>query len=334
MAFENGRTWDVAKIAGSWAYLETMDSVFRQPDHVEMVYANPPLPPDAPIEFVCGTPMVELFSSDPVPIGMGLQPLYDLLPTWLGGHRPDRATTALTDMLLALKTATESALETPINEAYLTVPYPAKDRFHTRLNFASTSVGLKKVHTFETAQAAARAYGAGGGCNLNPDRVHGLLGKEQSVLVLDHNRAKLTATLAAVDCVYSERRILSTSEFGARGLSRPDAWDDYGVDELEACRLGRHNKLVGALHRLTDSPVKGFGDTNLTQIDHIMIVGDSAGDFRLENALKEVHGSRFDGMMRSAYDKYSDLVDPLYAAAEYAAQSSLNNTSIQVTREL
>ncbi|KAM0720641.1 hypothetical protein Q7P37_004778 [Cladosporium fusiforme] len=335
VAYESGSIWNVAHVQGSHSYSQVMDWAFDPPDHVETVSPEPPAPPGTPIEFICGTPLLELFSSTPVQVGMGLQPIYNKLPPWLGGYRPDVAAKALTDMVLALKTATESALGTKVSDVYITVPYQLDDRhFPRRMNYAASSVGLRHAaHTIGTAEAALRAHGLGGGCNLNHDGSSGKLGNEQLVLLLDHNSDHMTATLAVVDCTYSDRRILSSGEFGAYDLTGAREWY-CDSEEQEPCRLERHDKLVGALHRLTNSPVKGFGDSNLTQVDHIVIVGDSAGDHRLRDALKETFGDRLDDLMRYAYDKNSRPVDPLYAAAGYAAQSSLNNTVERSTREL
>lgn len=139
VTYENGDSWDIAKVSGSRMYRRTMDSADIR-DDVKVIPAELPGPMGP--EFSCGNPLFALFHTPQVP--MGLQYIYDeLLPLWLGGHERDAATQALTGMLRTLKTATESALNTKIEAAYIGTSYPIGDRIHSRMRAAASAVELK-----------------------------------------------------------------------------------------------------------------------------------------------------------------------------------------------
>jgi len=85
---------------------------------------------------------------------------------------------------------------------------------------------------------------------------------------------------------------------------------------------------VDSLRRLIAMPVEGVRTKKHTRIDHVVLSGDSTGDARFRELLREVLGDRYDELIPNGRDEASLEVDPLYAAAEYAAFGSLNGLDI------
>lgn len=330
---EDGRTYDIAKIAGSVFYRDTMDAAGSMPSDIEVIPSEiPDVPPGEP-EMTCGNMYDDVYEIR-MPAPIGLQTIYDQLTPWLGGYAPDVATKALTDMLLCLKMATESALRTKIQQVYITVPVPVDHHFTDRLLAASTAVGIKTpVIPISGPMAAVKAYGLVHECPQNLTKSTDTTDPEQLILVIDYTRQALIATLTIADCSFKDRRFLFSFEFGARELAFPA----LGIDSrratakeqqlLENERRRSYSNLVDALRRLTVMPVKGVRIEEHTRLDHILIVSDHAEDKKLRSALQEVFGEQLETLLHFVGREYGS-VDPAYAAAQYAALSSLNNTSV------
>jgi hypothetical protein len=94
---------------------------------------------------------------------------------------------------------------------------------------------------------------------------------------------------------------------------------------------GRDEKddvLVDSLRRLSAMPVNGVRTREHTRIDHVVLSGDMTDDARFRALMEEVLGDRYENLIPDAVDKASSDVDPLYAAARYAAFWSLNGIEI------
>lgn len=314
-------------------YRDTMNAAGSMPEDLEVIPGELPDGPPGEIEITCGNMYNDVYERR-MPAPIGLQTIYDQLPPWLGGYAPDVATRALTDMLLCLKMATESALQTKIQQVYITVPVPVDHHFTDRLTAASAAVGIKTpVIPISGPVAAVKAYGLVQECPQHLDEFNDTTDPEQLILVIDYTRQALIATLTIADCSFKHRRFLFSFEFGARELAYPA----LGIDSrratakeqqlLENERRRSYSNLVDAVRRLTELPVKGVRTEKHTRLDHILIVGDHAEDEKLRSALQEVFGEQLEKLLHFDGRDYG-RVDPVYAAAQYAARSSLNNTSI------
>lgn len=290
---ENNRswTWNVAKIAGSRLYTQTMDSASH---HIgEMIPAEVP-DPNEPLELGCGNPCLELW--EPIPQRpLGLRLLYDALPRWLGGHRQDEASRALKEMLRALKTATEAALDTEIDEVHISTPLPVHREFDNRLKAASLSLGFKQPSdAVWIAEIMSKSVHARCSCD---DRRSESPSVNEVVLVLDHSDATLTASLGTTTdyCVLDARRVLHSTELGAWRLRHLSWWEYDGEAEKELLLHQRYPMLVDALRRLTTFPLKeDFPGQDLLEgfatVDRLILLGETADDEMLHAALGEVFG--------------------------------------------
>jgi len=259
------------------------------------------------------------------------------LPLWLGGDSPpDKATRTLTGMLRALQAATESAVGSEVREVYITSLLPVGKRLNDRLLAASSSLGLEySGKVFSGTTAAAKAQGIFKQCSQQANNAtFENSSPEELVLIIDYSHSALTAALAIADCTYEYRRVLFSPELGAD--ADPEAFDrpptkDFKQQLQQIMTSGRDERddvLVDSLRRLIAMPVEGVRTREHTRIDHVVLSGNSTGDARFLTLLKEVLGDRYDGLMLDADDKASLDVDPLYAAAGYAAFCSLNGMEI------
>jgi hypothetical protein len=308
------------------------------PDHVQFI---PPIDPGEglPDMMMCGNLYDDLFSRSWRPAYWGSQVMNDYFPLWLGGSSPpDEATRALTAMLRALKAATESALGSDVHEVYITTLLPVGKRLRDRLSAASSWLGLEfSGQVFYGMTAAAKAQGIFGRCSQQRDGKNAMReypGREELVLIIDYSRSALTAALAIADCTYEYRRVLSSPELGAD--ADPEEFDRPPTKNFERQRQqivasGRDEKddvFVDALRRLIAMPVGGVRTKEHTRVDRVVLSGDSIDDARFRALLKEVLGDRHNDLMLDAGEKASSDVDPLYAAAGYAAFCSLNGIEI------
>lgn len=305
-----------------------MDSAFLIPDDIEVIPSEVP-DPNEPIEISCGNHLLELW--DPIPKApLGLQPLYDALPTWLGGYQRDGATRALTEMLRALKTAAESALEAEIDEVYISTPLPVHQQFNDRLTVASSALGFKQSSDAFWA-ATVLSKGSSPGCSYD-EQPSGTPGVKELVLVLDHSHATLTATLGVTTgCLLDARRVLSSKDLGAWGLRNLD-WCE---SDIEAVLERRHPMLVDALRRLIALPLETqwLGEQDIMAVDRVVLLGETANDETLHGSLREVFGQRLGALLEAGgWDSLAMEDEPLYTAAVNAAKCSLNNKGLHSER--
>ena len=85
---------------------------------------------------------------------------------------------------------------------------------------------------------------------------------------------------------------------------------------------------MGTLRRLTALPVECVKTKEHTRIDHVVLSGDAVEDTQFLTLLEEVLGDRYGDLMLDTGVETSSDVDPLYAAARYAAFCSLNGIEI------
>jgi hypothetical protein len=243
---------------------------------------------------------------------------------------------ALIAMLRALQAASEAALGSEVSEVYITTVLPVGKRFSDRLRAASASLGLEySGKVFSGLTAAVKARGIFGSCS--PEANNAIAehsSPEELVLIIDYSHSALTAALAIAGCTYECRRVLFSPELGAD--AEPDAFDRPPTKDIEqqlqqimaSDRDEKDDVLVDSLRRLIAMPVEGVRTKEHTRIDHVVLSGDSTGDAGFLTLLEEVLGDRYDELMLDADHEASLLVDPLYAAAGYAAFCSLSGMEI------
>lgn len=310
-----------------------MDSASFIPDNIEVIPAQIP-GPEEPLQLACGNPLFEIWEPIPqAPLGL-LQPLYDALPTWLGGYQRDGATRALTEMLRALKTATETAIEAEIDEAYISTPWPVDEDFNIRLRTAASAVGLNQP---SDAFWAATVVGKGASSLLHCDHVlPGGTGRNEVVLVLDHSDAALTATLGiTTDYLLDARAILISEELGAWGLRNLARWEYDDKVERNVLLQRKYTMLVDALRRLADvsltSDLNHLGGETVLAVDKIILLGETTDDKKLHNALEEIFGGdRLEALLANGGETGSARKDgdKLYTAAETLAKCSLHSSRL------
>ena len=306
-----------------------MDSASHFP--IEMMPAEVPDPCE-PVEIRvgCGNPCLELW--EPIPQrSLGLQWLYAALPSWLGGDRQDEATRVLKEMLRALKTATETALDTKIDEVYISTPVPVHQQFEGRLKAASSALGFKQPsHSFWAAEALSMSISAWCSCDDQPSNAPG---DGELVLVLDHTDAALTATLGVTNvCELDARRVLRSTELGAWRLRNLSWWEYDSEAEKELLLQQRYPMLVDALRRLTAFPLETEFPwrENFAAVDRLILLGETADDEKLHAALGEVFEENLEGLLASGgWNSSMTKHDPLYTAAEYMARCSLGSKKLR-----
>ncbi len=295
--FSNGTAVDIAKIEGGPAYKQMMrttevgrDNIFtQQASSIDTMASS-------------GLGTLQRFS---------LQSFRAYLPPWLGGY--DIRTQPQTRMLQALKTATESYLEGPLLDAEVVLPFPVADSFWKTLRSACSSISLRMLRSLQSAGIrAVGAYGLRGRlCNAYVFREqlesNQPLPSEQLILTVDYSRAALTALLVYEDCgVYEDLRVGHDTRLGADEL--------YKGTTTSESQFGRED-LARAIREITKLPVEEGTGAGSTQIDNLVILGESAGDPLLRDVLKEVLGQRYPHLFTAPEQKSMGVIDPLFAAS-------------------
>lgn len=245
---------------------------------------------------------------------------------------------ALGDMLIALKSAAESYISSPVTKADFTTPLRSfSSRGRNLLDKAMQTAGLRKG-TFATAYAEAGematiANGIGEGCidqtkweDIGP----GL------ILTVDYSRSALTANLYLFeDCIFDSLRVLNVFNMGSTYLdecqrSRP----------IDDCL----NPVKDALHELLRRPIEQpeYWDAAHvpTKVESVVLLGDKGTDPRLRRGLKEVLAKmnvvlrlhEFSEDLRPG--NLLDVTDPAFAAARGIARVSWDRQSDPFKDEL
>lgn len=240
---------------------------------------------------------------------IGLQSFRNYLPPWLGGR--DVRAQSLTGMLSALKTASESYLEASLSTVAVITPFRVSDVYLDALHSACSSLFLKRAMSTppEAGVFAALARGIGGQC----DEDHGKYDPEQFVLTIDYSRAALTAIIFKEECnIFESWRAVHNMSLGTDNLSK--------VYDMPGSKSSRE-ELADTFRELTSLPSSGGGDgASLKHIRHLALVGESANDKRLHDALKEVLLEQYHELCAASNDKcHSSVSNPLFAASRGAA---------------
>lgn len=293
--FSNGSAVDVAKIEGGLAYKEVM----RASDIINELSNSPrDVFPNA-LESGSGASQAPLVSTSP----------RDYLPPWRSGN--DARSQPLSDMLKALKTATESYLGSKISAAEIVMPFPVSTSNLDSLRAASSSVSLHQPMSAQPPAGilAARAYGMHGTCNYTapggvPDE-DPMDDPEQLILTVDYSRAALTTLLVDEECgVFEIRRVLHNPHLGLDGLRESRATS---------------SDLESALRNVTQLPLKDGNGASLNRISNLVLLGESAGDLRLHDALRRVLGEQYGRLVKAASESRSSFIEPLFAPSRGVA---------------
>ncbi|KAI9754938.1 MAG: hypothetical protein M4579_004474 [Chaenotheca gracillima] len=281
--YENGSTVDIAKIEAGPAYKQMMRATGAEVAWLNEEYRSSIQAAQGPL---------------------GLQSIRDYLPPWLGGN--DTSTQILSRMLKALKTATESYLEAPLLDAEVAVPFPAPQAFFDTVHSACSSLSLYLPISALSPPGiyAGLALPLRKGCNS--DIPPGTPDPEQLILTVDYTRAGLTALLIVEDCgIIEYRRVLHNTSLGTDRLDRKSG-------------AGRGD-LVRALGELTNLPLGHGNGAGLKQISELFLMGESALDQQLNDALKEVLREQFDSLVKTASDRGTGFDDPVFIASRAVA---------------
>lgn len=240
---------------------------------------------------------------------IGLQSFRNYLPPWLGGR--DVRAQSLTGMLSALKTASESYLEASLSTVAVITPFRVSDVYLDALHSACSSLSLRLAMATppEAGVFAALARDIGGQCDKDFDKSD----PEQFVLTIDYSRAALTAILFKEEyTIFESWRAVHNMSLGTNNLSK--------VYDMPGSKSSRE-ELADTFRELTSLPSSGGGDSaSLRHIRHLVLVGESANDKRLHDALKEVLLEQYHGLSTASNDKFrSSVSDPLFAASRGAA---------------
>lgn len=294
--FSNGTAVDIAKVEGSPAYKQLM----RTTDVLYNAATTPRSASDA-----------SLHNSGATQGRLRPQSYRDYLPPWLGGH--DYRLQPLPSMLRALKVATESYLESPLSDAEVVVPFPVTNSFLDTLRSACSSLSLSMPLSAQPPAGilAARTHGFGGQCDavedtdvLEPNQQDD---PEQLILTIDYSRAAMTAMLVFEECsLFEFRRVLHDTQLGTDGLSgENDPRDLYTPRDL----------LARALRNVTSLPLEDGNGAGLKRISELVLLGESAGDPLLHDALTEVLSERSYDFSAAAWKRPMGSFDPLFAAS-------------------
>ncbi|KAL8804291.1 MAG: hypothetical protein Q9182_002656 [Xanthomendoza sp. 2 TL-2023] len=236
---------------------------------------------------------------------LGLQSLRNFLPPWLGGD--DGCIPPLIQMLKALKTASESYLQSPLPAAEVVVPFPASGTFFDALRSACSSLSIRMPMSEQPPAGivVARALGLGRECLDEPRKA-----EEQLILTIDYSQAALTALLVYEECnIFEYRRMLHNTTLGTNSMSNGPK------DSRES--------LLRALRTITELPLGSGNGAELTQINELILTGESAGDQQLEDVLREVLREQAGTLVARAKERCSKI-DPVFAASESVAHDCLD----------
>ena len=293
--FPSGSSVDIAKIEGSSSYKSTMRA-----DGVSQYSTE-----------LCGS--LSQTASDSAmgatQMPFALSSLGDYLPPQIrtSNHRVE----TLTGMLRALKTATESYLETTVSPAEVVFPFPASKSMVQALRLAASSTALQLPMSAQPLAGilAARAYGIGGKCNLTAD---GALDEsnvddpEQLILTIDYSRAALTVLLVVEECgVFEYRRVIHDTRLG--------------LDRLRSTPEASASDLESALRNITKLPLEDGNGSGIEHINKLVLVGESASDPRLHDILRQVLAKHYGHLADASDELFVSLIDPLFAASRGVA---------------
>ena len=300
--FGDGSSVDIAKIEGGPAYKQTM--------RIATISGSSALTHQQ----LLGTSEQSSMTSQ---IPIGVQSFRNFLPPWLGGR--DARTQSLFRMLDALKTASKSYLEAPLMTAVVITPFRVTDAWLDALHSASSSLSLNLATPtyFGPGVLAAQAYGVGGDC----ERESGEADPEQFILTVHYSRAALTANVLKEECkVFESWRGLHNLSLGTNSLSKNN--------DLPGSRSSR-DELADALRGLTGLPLENGGNSAESEkIRQLVLIGESANDERLHDALKEALLEHYGYLVVSDSKRYSSITSSTFLASRGAALYSWSKLDV------
>ncbi|KAL6713036.1 hypothetical protein ACLMJK_009432 [Lecanora helva] len=189
-------------------------------------------------------------------------------------------------MFTAIETASQAYLETHLLSAEIVVPFPVSSFYLTSLRSACSMLSLHMPLITQPPAGilAAHAHGIDGKCTDHLARPQKDKADDfpQLILTIDYSRAALTGLLLIEECsVFECRRVLHNTNLGTDSIDNM-----VEVDNIQ--HPGGLGRLKHALRQLTTLPLEDGNGAGLRQISKLVLVGESAGDARLEEALKEV----------------------------------------------
>ena len=255
--------------------------------------------------------------------GLKLQSYRDYLPPWLGGHQTRFQ--PLPSMLKALKVATESYLEGPLSDAEVVVPFPVTNSFLETLRSACSSLSLSMPMSAQPPAGilAARANAIGGHCTNGVETVDFPNSEqqqepEQLILTIDYSRAAMTALLVVEECsIFEYRHVLHDTRLGSNELLTREK-----NDARDRSSPTRRDLLARALRNVTSLlPLEDGNGAGLSRISDLVLLGESAGDRLLRDALTEALSElSYDFPVAAALGKPAvGSFDPLFAASRGVA---------------
>lgn len=302
---ENGTTVDIAKVEGGQVYKAAMR---LNDNNIGMINGR-----------------TTYSRSEQINFKQSFLDNYIYSPNRLGGdgNGNNARSRALSLMLKALKTATESYLDSKISNAEVVVPFPASESYLHDLRQAVASVSLHMPMSAQppTGIIAARAHGMYGKCFDDLDlQGHDKSMKndpEQLILTIDYSRAALTALLVDEECgVFENRRVIHDTRLGLNGL--------HQLGSITATDL-----LETALRNITQLPLDDGNGAGLKYISNLVIIGESAGDPRLHDTLRRVLSEQLEPVT-TVKSGFSPPIDPVFAASRGVAWDCWDRMNFQV----
>jgi hypothetical protein len=283
--FQNGSSFDIAKIEGSPSYKHLMRAAIPS-DQTQLGKLY-----DAAYSSNSAS-YFELLQTVLVPQSLRLH-----RQTWLGGR--DERVQALAGMIKALKVAAESYLEAPVCTGVIALPFHFTEPYYQVLSKASnvSSLSLQYLRMDPAGIHAAKVYGLSGDCDYYGPHQD----PEKLILTVEYSRAALTALLIYEHCgVFEWRRAVHDTRLGLDGIQ----------DGPEAT-LGDVERVF---REVTELPLKNGNGEGLKHISNVVLLGESAGDLRMQNTLRKVSGEKY-----NSFAATDGAVQPLFAAARCLA---------------
>ncbi|KAF2670721.1 hypothetical protein BT63DRAFT_199809 [Microthyrium microscopicum] len=196
--------------------------------------------------------------------------LDDWVPCWRG--KQDSFQSAI-PMLKALKTATDSYLETTISTAQVAFPFKTSQKLRDQLSAAAHSFlpGIR-VTGSPAGALAIFAY----------DVVGDVEDDDKVLVSVEYTKAALTGHLLYLaDGVVKIKRVLHSLEFGADALHQAAS-----VSAIE-------ETMKASLREMIHMPIKADHGPPIEHISNVIVIGEAAENKRLNEVLKSVIGEQF-----------------------------------------
>ncbi|KAG9567738.1 hypothetical protein KCU71_g3599, partial [Aureobasidium melanogenum] len=263
------------------------------------------------------TPLSKILPKKSPNIGLPvhLQTVLNLVSSlWPGkSSSPTPDAQSLLWMLKALKSATETYLESPIQYIEVTNPLPLRlaDTYVESISSATSSLGLSLGRPyFFAAAAAAKTYNIKGNCddwnNADADADDGANDTSYRLFVaVNQNRAAFTASLMIEECnAIEELRTYHNRSLGS----------DSNISKDE-----RHTTMKHALEKVVKPPYHE-SMFNPERIQDVIVFGEATDDAVMRSVLEEIFGNEF----KTEGRQHDRKVEPLFAVSRGVAIDCLD----------